>query len=53
MLRARKTASRFRGFSPPPEVIRIAAMTYFRCPLSLRNVEGLLFERGGRFGKTG
>jgi len=29
-----------------PEVIRRAVMMYLRYPLSLRQVEGLLFERG-------
>lgn len=29
-----------------PEVIRVVGMTYVRFPLSLRNVEDLLFERG-------
>lgn len=29
-----------------PEVIRVAVMMYVRFPLSLRNVEDLLFERG-------
>ncbi len=29
-----------------PEVIRLVVMMYARFPLSLRNVEDLLFERG-------
>jgi len=29
-------------------VIRLAVMMYIRYPLSLRQVENLLFERGGR-----
>jgi transposase-like protein len=29
-----------------PEVIRLAVMMYIRYPLSLRQVEDLLFERG-------
>ncbi len=29
-----------------PEVIRLAVMMYIRCPLSLRQVEDLRFERG-------
>jgi hypothetical protein len=29
-----------------PEIIRLAVLKYVRFPLSLRNVEGLLFERG-------
>ena len=36
----------FRYFNSPPEVIRLAVMMYVRYPLSLRQVEDLLFERG-------
>jgi putative transposase len=36
----------FRYFSSSPEVIRLAVMMYVRYPLSLRNVEDLLHERG-------
>ena len=36
----------FRYFNSSPEVIRMAVMLYIRYPLSLRNVEDLLFERG-------
>jgi putative transposase len=36
----------FRYFNSAPEVIRLAVMMYIRCPLSLRQVEDLLFERG-------
>ena len=36
----------FRYFNSSPEVIRTAVMLYIRYPLSLRNVEDLLFERG-------
>jgi len=36
----------FRCFNSSPEVIRTAVMLYIRYPLSLRNVEDLLFERG-------
>ena len=36
----------FRYFNSSPEVIRLAAMMYMRNPLSLRQVEDLLFERG-------
>ena len=36
----------FRYFSSSPEVIRLAVMMYIRYPLSLRQVEELLFERG-------
>jgi len=36
----------FRYFKNSPEVIRVAVMLYVRYPLSLRQVEDLLFERG-------
>ena len=36
----------FRYFHSSPEVIRLVVMMYVRFPLSLRNVEDLLFERG-------
>ncbi len=35
-----------RYFNSSPEVIRLAVMMYIRYPLSLRQVEDLLFERG-------
>lgn len=38
--------SPFRYFKTPPEIIRLAVMLYIRFPLSLRNVEDLLHERG-------
>ncbi len=38
--------SPFRYFKTSPEVIRLAVMLYLRFPLSLRNVEDLLHERG-------
>lgn len=38
-------ASPFKRFNSSPEVIRLAVPMYVRFPLSLRNVEGLLFER--------
>ena len=38
--------SPFRYFKTSPEIIRLAVMLYVRYPLSLRNVEDLLFERG-------
>ena len=40
-----KPASPFRCFNLSPEVIRLVVMMYVRYPLSLRNVEDLLFER--------
>jgi putative transposase len=36
----------FRYFNTSPEIIRLAVMLYVRFPLSLRNVEDLLHERG-------
>jgi putative transposase len=36
----------FKYFKTSPEVIRLAVMLYVRFPLSLRNVEDLLHERG-------
>lgn len=38
--------SPFRYFRASPEIIRLAVMMYVRYPLSLRNVEDLLHERG-------
>ena len=51
MPRPRKPPSPFRYFNSSPEVIRLVVirlvvMMYVRFPLSLRNVEDLLFERG-------
>ena len=46
MPRPRKPASPFKYFNSSPEVIRLVVMMYVRFPLSLRNVEDLLFERG-------
>jgi putative transposase len=43
---ARPKPSPFRYFNSSPEVIRLAVITYVRYPLSLRNVEDLLHERG-------
>ena len=37
----------FRYFKTSPEIIQLAVMLYVRFPLSLRNVEDLLHERGG------
>ncbi len=39
-------ANPFRYFRTSPEIIRLAVMMYVRFPLSLRNVEDLLHERG-------
>ncbi len=36
----------FRYFNSSPEVIRLTVMLYIRYPLSLRQVEDILFERG-------
>ncbi|MXO94809.1 IS6 family transposase [Erythrobacter aquimaris] len=46
MPRPKKSASSFRYFNLSPEVIRLVVMMYVRFPLSLRNVEDLLAERG-------
>jgi putative transposase len=46
MPRFRKPPSPFRYFNSSPEVIRLVVMMYVRFPLSLRNVEDLLAERG-------
>ncbi|HZF43693.1 MAG TPA: hypothetical protein VEZ48_09820 [Sphingomonadaceae bacterium] len=46
MPRPAKPASPFRYFNSSPEVIRLVVLMYIRFPLSLRNVEDLLFERG-------
>lgn len=43
---SRKPPSPFRRFNSSPEVIRTAVMMYVRYPLSLRNVEDLLAQRG-------
>ncbi len=40
-----RPVSPFRYFSSSPEVIRQVVIMYVRFPLSLRNVEDLLFER--------
>jgi len=41
-----KSDNPFRYFNSSPEVIRFVVMLYVRFPLSLRNAEDLLFERG-------
>lgn len=41
-----KIQNSFRYFKTSPEIIRSAVMMYVRFPLSLRNVEDLLHERG-------
>jgi putative transposase len=46
MPRPRKPVIPFRHFNSSPEVIRLVVMMYVRFPLSLRNVEDPLFERG-------
>ncbi len=46
MPRPKKPHSPFRCFNSSPEVIRLGVMMYVRFPLSLRNVEDLLAERG-------
>jgi len=46
MARARKPKTAFHRFNSSPQVIRLVVMMYVKYPLSLRNVEDLLFERG-------
>jgi transposase-like protein len=46
MPRPKKSHSPFRYFNSSPEVIRLVVLMYVRFPLSLRNVEDLLAERG-------
>ena len=41
-----KPPSLFRYFNSSPEVFRLVVMMYVRFPLSLRNVEDLVAERG-------
>ena len=41
-----KPQSLFRYFNSSPEVIRLVVVMYVKYPLSLRNVEDLLAERG-------
>ena len=41
-----KTDNPVRYFNSSPEVIRLVVMMYVKFPLSLRNVEDLLAERG-------
>ncbi len=41
-----KNPNPFRYFKTSPEIIRLAVMMYVRFPLSLRNIEDLLHERG-------
>lgn len=44
-----KADNPFRYFHSSPKIIRMVVMLYVRYPLSLRNVEDLLFERGYDF----
>ena len=46
MPRRHKPDDPFRWFDSSPEVIRLVVLMYVRYPLSLRNVEDLLHERG-------
>ena len=46
MPRRRQPPNPFRWFDSSPEVIRLVVMMYVKYPLSLRNVEDLLHERG-------
>lgn len=40
------TINHFKYFKTSPEIIKLAVMYYVRYPLSLRNVEDILHERG-------
>ena len=42
----RRMKNPFRYFKTSPDIIRLAVMMYIRFPLSLRQVEDLLHERG-------
>jgi hypothetical protein len=44
--RARRPQTAFYRFNSSPEIIRLVVMMYVKYPLSLRNVEVLLAERG-------
>jgi putative transposase len=44
--------SPFKWFKTSPEIIRLAVKLYVRFPLSLRNVEDLLHERGVEVGQA-
>jgi putative transposase len=46
MARQRKPMTPFYRFNSSPEIIRLVVMMYVKYPLSLRNVEDLLYERG-------
>src|SRR5271154_5470050 len=46
MAKSKTPTDPFRWFDSSPEVIRLVVLMYVRYPLSLRNVEDLLFERG-------
>jgi len=41
-----QTRPPFKGFHNSPEIIRLAVMLCIRFPLSARNVEDLILERG-------
>jgi putative transposase len=41
-----KKSDLFKYFHGSPEIILLVVMMYYRFPLSLRNVEDLLHERG-------
>ncbi len=46
MPRVRKPASPLRYLNSSPDVIQLVILMYVRFPLSLRDVEDLLFTRG-------
>ncbi|WP_293977430.1 hypothetical protein [Sphingomonas sp.] len=41
-----KPPSPFRCFNSSPAILRLVVLMYVRFPLSLRNIEDLLSERG-------
>ena len=46
MARRRVPRTPFYRFNSSPKVIRLVVMMYVKFPLSLRNIEDLLYERG-------
>ena len=49
MPRCRKPNSPFKCFNSLSETLRLLVMMYVRFPLSLRNIEDLLFEREDQY----
>jgi hypothetical protein len=42
-----KQSGAFKGYRFPPEIISYAVWAYFRFPMSFRDVEDILYKRGG------